>query len=59
MSADSTINKIAATSVATFAMGAAALRVGQYYMKQINGELAHLNSNLSNLADFQMAEYKG
>ncbi len=59
MSADSTVNKIAAANVANAAMGAAALVVGQYYMKQINSELADLKSSISKLADFQMAEYKG
>lgn len=59
MTADSTVNKIAAANIANATMGAAALVVGQYYMKQINGELADLNSNISKLVDFQMAEYKG
>ena len=59
MNADSTVNKIAAANIANAAMGAAALVVGQYYMKQINGELADMNRNISKLANFQMAEYKG
>lgn len=59
MNADSAVNKIAAANIANAAMGAAALVVGQYYMKQINGELADMNSNISKLANFQMAEYKG
>jgi len=58
MTADSTVNKIAAANIANATMGAAALVVGQYYMKQINGELADLNSNISKLVDFQMAEYQ-
>lgn len=59
MNADSAVNKIAAANIANAAMGAAALVVGQYYMKQINDELADMNSNISKLANFQMAEYKG
>lgn len=59
MTADSTVNKIAAANIANATMGAAALVVGRYYMKQINDELADLNSNISKLVDFQMAEYKG
>ena len=59
VSADSTVNKIASVNIANAAMGAAALVVGQYYMKQINSELSELNSSISKLADFQMAEYKG
>ena len=59
MNADSAVNKIAAANIANAAMGAAALVVGQYYMKQINGELADMNRNISKLANFQMAEYKG
>lgn len=59
MNADSAVNKIAAANIANAAMGAAALVVGQYYMKQINDELSDMNSKLSKLVDFQMAEYKG
>lgn len=59
MTVDSTVNKIAAANIANAAMGTATLIVGQYYMKQINGKLEDLNSNISKLADFQMAEYKG
>lgn len=59
MSADSKVNKIAAANIANAAMGAATLVVGQYYMKQINEKLEELNSVVSKLADFQMAEYKG
>ena len=59
MNTDSAVNKIAAANIANAAMGAAALVVGQYYMKQINDELADMNSNISKLANFQMAEYKG
>lgn len=59
MNADSAVNKIAAANIANAAMGAAALVVGQYYMKQINCELSDMNSKISKLVDFQMAEYKG
>lgn len=45
MNADSAVNKIAAANIANAAMGAAALVVGQYYMKQINGELADIFYN--------------
>lgn len=52
MNADSAVNKIAAANIANAAMGAAALVVGQYYMKQINDELSDMNSKLSKLVDF-------
>ena len=55
MNADSAVNKIAAANIANAAMGAAALVVGQYYMKQINGELADMNSNISKLANFAIS----
>ena len=57
--ADSTVNKIASVNMANAAMGAAALVVGQYYMKQINTQMIELNNTINKLADFQMAEYKG
>lgn len=56
---DSTVNKIASVNMANAAMGAAALVVGQYYMKQINTQMIELNNTINKLADFQMAEYKG
>lgn len=58
MSVDGVVGKIAAINVANMAMGAAALVVGQYYMNQINVELAVINKNLSKIADFQKSEYK-
>lgn len=59
IAADSTVNKIASVNMANAAMGAAALVVGQYYMKQINTQMIELNNTINKLADFQMAEYKG
>lgn len=59
MNESSAVNKIAAMNVANAVMGAAALVVGQYYMKQINDKVADMNNNLSKVVGFQMAEYKG
>lgn len=59
IAADSTVNKIASVNMANAAMGAAALVVGQYYMKQINTQMIELNNIINKLAKFQMAEYKG
>lgn len=47
IAADSTVNKIASVNMANAAMGAAALVVGQYYMKQINTQMIELNIILS------------
>ncbi len=58
MAADGAMEKIAAMNVANVAMGAAALVVGQYYMKQINAELATISDGISKLQDFQKNEYK-
>lgn len=40
------------------AMNVASMVVGQYYMSQINAELAELNESISKISDFQDNEYK-
>ena len=58
MPVNESMDKIAAMNIANAAMGAAALVVGQYYMKQINAELESINDSISRLEKFYKNEYK-
>lgn len=50
---------IVATNTAAAAMSVASMVVGQYYMNQINLELAEISSDISKIAEFQSSEYCG
>lgn len=50
---------MAATNTAAAAMSVASMVVGQYYMHQINAELAEISSDISKIAEFQSNEYCG
>ena len=49
---------LAKMSSATAVMNVASLVVGQYYMTQINDQLASINAGIDKIADFQQKEYK-
>lgn len=51
-------NNIAAVGVANAAMNVASMVVGQYYMSQINDQLADINAGIEKVADFQQTEFK-
>lgn len=45
-------------NAASATMGIASMIVGQYYMKQLNEEIAEINDGLTKIADFQNNEYR-
>ena len=49
---------LAAVGVANAAMNVASMVVGQYYMSQINDQLADINAGIEKVADFQQTEFK-
>ena len=51
-------NNLAAVGVANAAMNVASMVVGQYYMSQINDQLADINAGIEKVADFQQTEFK-
>ena len=51
-------NNLAAVGVANAAMNVASMIVGQYYMSQINDQLADINAGIEKIANFQQAEFK-
>ena len=51
-------NNLAAVGVANAAMNVASMVVGQYYMSQINDQLADINAGIEKIADFQQTEFK-
>lgn len=52
------VDKAAVVSAATAIMGVSSLVVGQYYMTQINSQLADINDGLREISEFQENEYK-
>ncbi len=55
---DGVMRKAAALNVANAAMNVASMVVGQYYMSQITTELEGISESISQISDFQEAEYK-
>ena len=51
-------NNLAAVGVANAAMNVASMVVGQYYMSQINDQLADISAGIEKIADFQQTEFK-
>ena len=51
-------NNLATVSVANAVMNVASMVVGQYYMSQINDQLADINAGIEKVADFQQTEFK-
>ena len=51
-------NNLAAVGVANAAMNVASMVVGQYYMSQINDQLADINAGIEKVAEFQQTEFK-
>ena len=56
--ADGTMEKIKTVNLTNAAMGAAALVVGQYYMKRIDSKLSEISENVSRLERFYKNDYK-
>lgn len=51
-------NNLATVGVANAVMNVASMVVGQYYMSQINDQLADINAGIEKVADFQQTEFK-